>query len=418
MVEIVKTVLAVLAAGMFLWGAGVCVFRTFQPAARLDQNPWPPRAELQKVALVCLAGGVIYQLIFLVFALRQSPGQPVLQALQALEKFFYYNIDARHYMALAQYGYGTGEAFPEQHLMIVFFPLFPLLLRILNPLGVFNWHLLGMLVQLPLFCWAGMAVYALVRRYYGRDNAVWTVLFLLISPASHFFFPPMTESLFLALSVSYMICLVKERWVLCGVLGLLAALCRSPGALLAGAAVIWAIQFVRREKKRPSLGVVWAAAGPAVGLGIYFVINWVVYGKWNQFSVYQWEHWYQKMGLFFNTVRYLLDYAVSWWASNRDSAVFISITGVICIMLQLLLLAAAARRLAPEHLAYGLAYTAFTAGATWLLSAPRYAAALFCLPMAMPLVVPKRWQRAAAAVLLLGCNVVYVLGFVKHAPIY
>lgn len=110
MVEIVKTVLAVLAAGMFLWGAGVCVFRTFQPAARLDQNPWPPRAELQKVALVCLAGGVIYQLIFLVFALRQSPGQPVLQA---LEKFFYYNIDARHYMALAQYGYGTGEAFPE-----------------------------------------------------------------------------------------------------------------------------------------------------------------------------------------------------------------------------------------------------------------------------------------------------------------
>lgn len=124
------------------------------------------------------------------------------------------------------------------------------------------------------------------------------------------------------------------------------------------------------------------------------------------------------MGLFFNTVRYLLDYAVSWWASNRDSAVFISITGVICIMLQLLLLAAAARMLAPEHLAYGLAYTAFTAGATWLLSAPRYAAALFCLPMAMALVVPKRWQRAAAAVLLLGCNVVYVLGFVKHAPIY
>ena len=80
----------------------------------------------------------------------------------------------------------------------------------------------------------------------------------------------MTESLFLALSVSYMICLVKERWVLCGVLGLLAALCRSPGALLAGAAVIWAIQFVRREKKRPSLGVVWAAAGPAAGLGYLF----------------------------------------------------------------------------------------------------------------------------------------------------
>lgn len=415
MMEVVKTVLAVLAAGLFLWGTGVCVFRTFQPAARVAQNPWPARDELRKAVLVSLAAGMLYQLIFLVFALRQSAGQPVMQA---LENFFYYNIDACHYVALAQYGYGTGEAFPEQYLMIVFFPLFPLLLRVLNPLGTVHWYLLGMLVQLPLFCCGAVGLYALARRYYDKANAAWALMFLLVSPAAHFFFTPMTESLFLALSVSYMLCMAKERWALCGLLGLLAALCRSPGALLAGTAAVWAIRFVRREKKRPSPGVLWAAAGPVAGLGIYFVINWVVYGKWNQFSVYQWEHWYQKMGLFFHTVQYLLDYAVNWWAGNRDSAVFISVTGLICIMVQLALLAAAARGLAPEHLAYGLAYTAFTTGATWLLSAPRYAVALFCLPMAVPLVLTKRWQRAAAAVLLLGCNMVYVWGFVNHAPIY
>lgn len=406
---------AVLAAALFLWGTGICVMRIFRPAAQLAANPWPSRAELKKAALASLAGGVIYQMIFLVYALRQSPGQPVLRA---LENFFYHNIDARHYMNLAQYGYGAGEAFPEQYLMIVFFPLFPLLLRVLNPLGTINWYLLATLVQLPLFCWAGAGLYALARRYYGKVNADWALLFLLISPAAHFFFTPMTESLFLALSVSYMICLAKKQWMLCGLLGLLAALCRSPGALLAGVAVVWAIRFVCREKKLPSAGVVWAAAGPAAGLGSYFVLNWIVYGKWNQFSVYQWEHWNQKIGLFFQTVRYLLDYAVNWWADNRDSAVFISITGFVCILAQLVLLAAAARRLEPEHLAYGLAYTAFTAGATWLLSAPRYAVALFCLPMAMALIFPRQWQRMACAALLFGCNVVYVLAFVNHAPIY
>ena len=29
-----------------------------------------------------------------------------------------------------------------------------------------------------------------------------------------------------------------------------------------------------------------------------------MYGRWNQYSVYQWEHWGQKLGLFTNTVRY------------------------------------------------------------------------------------------------------------------
>ena len=49
----------------------------------------------------------------------------------------------------------------EQHLRIVFFPLFPWLLRALNAFGVLPWYVLGCAVQLPLFSGCGTALYAL-----------------------------------------------------------------------------------------------------------------------------------------------------------------------------------------------------------------------------------------------------------------
>ena len=62
-----------------------------------------------------------------------------------------------------------------------------------------------------------------------------------------------------------------------------------------------------RREKRPALASIPAMLAPAAGLGLYFGLNQAVYGRWNQYSVYQWEHWGQKLGLFTDTVRYHLD---------------------------------------------------------------------------------------------------------------
>ena len=63
------------------------------------------------------------------------------------------------------------------------------------------------------------------------------------------------------------------------------------------------------------------------------------------------------------------------------------------------LLCAAARRLQAHHLAFALAYVAFTMGATWLLSAPRYLAAALCCRARPPCLQsgPGRWRCALAA---------------------
>ena len=71
-----------------------------------------------------------------------------------------------------------------------------------------------------------------------------------------------------------------------------------------------------------------------------------------------------------------------------------------------------------HQLAYGLAYIAFTMGATWLLSAPRYAVVLFCLPAALALLFNRSWARWLALAALAAPGAAYTAQFIAHGPIY
>lgn len=410
--EILSVLLPLGAVLCFGWGSWQCARRTLFPRFR-------PRGQetggTGRAALLCLLVGAGVQGAFVLWCLCRYPGTPLLQALQ---QQFYGNTDARHYIDLALYGYGSGELFPEQYLMIVFFPLFPWLLRLLNPFGWLDWGILALAVQPPLFAAAGAGLFALVRDRFGKATAWRTLALLLVSPASVFFWSPMTESLFLALSVWYVFCLERDRWGGAALLGMLAGLTRAPGGLLPGLAVLYLVQRCRGGRRPPWFA--WGAAlAPALGLGGYFALNQWVYGRWDQYAVYQKEHWDQGMGLFTETIRYHLRYLFSWWDSDRTAAVWVCLTAVVCILLAFALLAAAARCLPASWLGYGLAYLAVTMGATWLLSAPRYAVALFSLPAALALLLQghPRLTRCTWAVLL-GFNLAYTGAYLTHSAIY
>lgn len=422
--KLLKLLLPALSLAMFLCAVGIGMLRFFKRPLRPALLPVQPEGpeknspaprELLRVGLLCLAAGVLFQGGMLAWAMHAEPGIGLAGAAQRL---FGGSIDTRHYLNLAQYGYGAGEEFPQQYLMIVFFPLFPALLRLLNPLGSMNWYLVGMAVQLPLFACGGAALWELTRRHLGRSAANWAPVFLLACPASFFFFAPMTESLFLVLSVVFVLLLEDGRWALSGLVGLMAGLCRAPGALLCGMALVFFAGLWLRGRQRPQAGWLLPILGPASGLGLYLLINRVVYGNWFQFSIYQWENWDQKTGFFPDTVAYLLDYVQLWWTSRPDYAIYLSLAGLVCVLVQLGLLLGASARLPVHQLAYGLAYTMFTCGVSWLISAPRYAAGLFCLPMALAALCRRPWQKALALVLLLPCTALYLSKFCRGGPIY
>lgn len=409
--------LPVLAAVLFAYAGGACLYALArrQPAAP-PATGWPAPKSLCRAAVWALAVGLLYQLCFVVAALHNSPGQPLAVALQ---NQFYGNTDARHYIDLAQYGYGNGEAFPEQYLMIVFFPLFPALLRAFSLGGLVPYWLAALLVQLPLACLAAAGLYALACRHFGAAAAKWALAFLAVSPAAFFYWAPMTESLFLALCVWYVLCLEQGRWLPCAALGLLAGLTRAPGGLLFGLAAVWLFLAWRQGGRRPAWGAVGAMLAPAAGLGLYFLLNYAVYGNWQQYAVYQKEHWHNALGFFPGTVAYHLRYLAAGWAQDRTTAVYLYLVAVLCILAQLLVLALAARRLPAHYLAYGLAYTAVTTGVTWLISAPRYAVALFCLPLALgSLCAHRPWLRRLLLAALAACNALYMAQYLAHGPIY
>ena len=416
LLEAARILLPLAAVLCFAWGAWQCAARTLFPAeGSLWQGRTLPEA-LWRPVLACLLAGAAVQGLFVAWCLSRGSYTSLGQALEAQ---FYGNTDARHYLDLAQYGYGSGEAFHEQYLMIVFFPLFPWLLRLLNLFGWFDSRVLALVVQLPLFCAAGTGLFALAARQYDRRTAWLALVLLLVSPASVFFFAPMTESLFLALTVWYVWCLQTGRWGRAALLGVLAGLARAPGGLLAGLAFLYLLRQARARRKLPPMAALPAMLGPALGLGLYFGLNQAVYGRWDQYSVYQWEHWGQKLGLFTDTIRYHLHYMAEWWRDDRPAAVWICLAAVLCILLAFGLLAAAARTLPPHWLGYGLAYLLLTMGATWLLSAPRYAVALFCLPVALvALLRGRRGLTAAVVAALLLANAAYTAAWLTGAPVY
>lgn len=102
------------------------------------------------------------------------------------------NFDGVHYLSIAALGYREGDQ--------VFFPLFPLGIRLLN-LVIGNYVLSGLLLANFAALFSGIVFYLLVKRDFDKTTALWSVVFLFSFPTSFFMGAVYTEGLFLLLTV-------------------------------------------------------------------------------------------------------------------------------------------------------------------------------------------------------------------------
>lgn len=335
----------------------------------------------------------------------------------ALDRYFDGSVlDARHYRDLARWGYGVQETFPEQALMIVYFPLFPLLMRPFVSMGL-PFYPTAMLVNLLLFSGGARLLFRVVFRRWGRRIAAYSVLFLVLTPGSFFFVLPMSEALFLFLCLVFLDALESRRFGLAGAAGALAALTRTPGPLLSLLALA-ALFGIWRQGERPRLRWILPVAGPAAGTAGYLSLNFAIYGHPFQFLLFQRQHWQNGPGLFWQTLDYLWRYTGLWWQSNRAMALWYGIWQIGVVLLQLILLAAAAKRLPAPWLLYALAYFGVVNGAAWLLSASRYSICLIILPAALALAAEKHlWALRTAFLLLLAGWLAFFAVFLSGGPV-
>jgi hypothetical protein len=188
--------------------------------------------------------------------------------------------DAVHYLDIATRGYrGTDMAF---------FPLYPLLIRVVGSLAG-NHLVAGLLISSASFFFGLLYLYKLLEHEYDRAVARRAIFYVSIFPTAVYFTAVYTESLFFMLTVASFYYMRGRRWWLAGLFGFFAALTRVEGILLV---VPFVIEWWAQDRPPHRNAYYDLAAGLLIPLGLafYMAYLWVLTADPLYFSHVQ-IHW-------------------------------------------------------------------------------------------------------------------------------
>lgn len=177
--------------------------------------------------------------------------------------------DAQHYVNIAVRGYDPPTA-PESN--IAFFPLYPLLIRIVllavGRVDVQTGAFVGLVISNVALFGALLYLSALVARDFSLSLARRVVLYVLVFPTTLFLSSVYAEPLFLVTAVASLYHARAGEWGRSGVAGALAALTRPFGVLLF---IPIAVELYRQRARLRS----WLALiGPPAGLAVFVGYLW------------------------------------------------------------------------------------------------------------------------------------------------
>ena len=195
------------------------------------------------------------------------------------------------------YTYSADDATSQQS--IVFFPAYPMLIRVVGRVlggNLISYVWGGMLLSLAAFFGALVYLYAMARNAIGENAGRYSLWLLAAYPFALFFSAVYTESLFLLGTIGAFYHFSKREFGRSAAWGLLIGLTRLNGALLALPLAILAIQSMRSS--RIGLKTLMAVAAPLGGLAIYSLFIWQMTGDPLAFVTGQraWGRTYQGLG--------------------------------------------------------------------------------------------------------------------------
>ena len=172
-------------------------------------------------------------LLAIVYAANFIPQNPDGDFWNAQSPWFRYLLrwDAGWYSRIAREGYFyEGNNLIQND--VVFYPLYPLLTRVVSLLSGLPAHVSLLLISNAAILAAIVLIYHLVLKDYDRTTAFYSVLFLSLFPTSLFFSSGYTESLALLLIVLFFCMLTSKRFLLASVFAGLALATRSTSIVL------------------------------------------------------------------------------------------------------------------------------------------------------------------------------------------
>jgi len=139
-----------------------------------------------------------------------------------------------------------------------FFPLYPLLTRVMSFITLGDVALAGVLVANAAFVAALAVLYEFTAPKLGHDVALRTLGFVTLAPGAVAFAMAYTDSLFLLLAAGMFLAAERRRWPWVALLYGLATLTRLQGIVLGIPLLI----LILRQRDIPRRELIWLAAGP------------------------------------------------------------------------------------------------------------------------------------------------------------
>lgn len=296
--------------------------------------------------------------------------------------------DGFHYINIAGNGYANAIE-DGKHLFLVFYPLYPWLIRLLELL-LASYELAGIAVS--VLCYAGGCCffYCLTKGEYG-DRAAWhAVLLISLFPFGFNFGMVMTESLYFLVGTAFLYYIRNKRWGFAAIWGFLACLTKVQAVLLFGAAVaeVFCVYKPLRLLKEKSYGrIIRDCIRPlcitAVMFGgtlIYLGINYAVEGDPLRFMYYQKTHWNNSLYPLHKTLGYIWENAGSGWFTSTAMALWIPELLLFLFYLAVIFYGIK-RKVRASYMIYLISFFLLTYSSSWLISAGRYTLSAFPLFM-------------------------------------
>ena len=189
--------------------------------------------------------------------------------------------DAGWYVEIAQDGYRYEPSSPSN---AAFFPLYPVLIRVIHALLFLPtddyWWLVTAIALSNVALLIGLTYFrALLTMDFDETLVSRAITYLLIFPTTFFFSGVYSESLFLALTVAAFYYARTNRWLLACVLAALATLTRSQGMILALPLLIEYLCERNFRLQKVGWNITAFALIPAALLAFAFLLK-LKFGNW------------------------------------------------------------------------------------------------------------------------------------------
>lgn len=236
--------------------------------------------------------------------------------------------DANWYVGIAENGYEHRAFDADKTHNWAFFPLFPLILR--GASYVTRESVLTGVALSHLFFLLALFLMHRTCKLFGQteSDADRSIFYLAFFPVSYFFSLPLTESLFLMLTVSSFLFAKRERWWSAGVAGALSSATRASGILLLP--VLLLMYWQARKRFRPFQADALAPLLVPTGLLCYMLYLRSITGNAFAFKDAM-SAWGRKVGFFFTP---LFDYL--WQPSEIASHwnfKFLNFGAAVCVLI-------------------------------------------------------------------------------------